>query len=127
MEFVSIRDFRASSGQIWEKVANNEEIVITNHGQPTVFLVHIPTGYFDETLQNIRQAKRNLNIYMNAKRSNPKTEFAQQREQFFNQRPALKRQEAWERVRAAFTQTTADVDLDKEREERIMGKHEHTH
>jgi len=124
MEFVSIRDFRNSAARIWDKVANNEEVVVTNHGQPTAFLVHIPAGYFDETLQSIRQAKYNLHAYMNAKQSNQKIEFARQRTQYFEQHPATQRQAAWERLQTTLAQITTDVDLDKEREERIMDKYE---
>ena len=125
MEFVSVRDLRASLSHIWEKVANNEEVVITNHGQPTAFLVHIPAGYFDETLQGIRQAKRNLSDHMNARQDSQRNEFARQREQFFQQHPAAQRQAAFERLQTAFSLLEDDVDIDREREERIIGYNEY--
>jgi len=54
MEFISMRDFGSQTMQVWNKLANDEEIVITNNGKPQVFLVNIPEGLFDEVLAGIR-------------------------------------------------------------------------
>ena len=60
MDFVSMRDFRTQTSQIWEKLENGEEIVITNNGKPRAFLINIPDGFFDEMLSGIRYAKNRL-------------------------------------------------------------------
>ena len=60
MDFISMRDFRTKTTQVWEKLSNDEEIVITNNGRPRAFLVNIPEGLFDETLSGIRQAKAQI-------------------------------------------------------------------
>jgi antitoxin (DNA-binding transcriptional repressor) of toxin-antitoxin stability system len=57
MKFVSMRDFRTQTTQIWNNLADGEEIVITNNGRPRAFLVNIPDGLFDEMLTGIRQVK----------------------------------------------------------------------
>ena len=57
MQFVTVRDFRASLKEIWNKLSNDEEIVITNNGKPAALLVNIPEGDFEETLQDVRRAK----------------------------------------------------------------------
>ena len=57
MQFVTVRDFRASLKDIWSKLRNDEEIVITNNGKPAALLVNIPEGDFEETLQDVRRAK----------------------------------------------------------------------
>jgi prevent-host-death family protein len=57
MQFVTVRDFRSSSKEIWDKLSRDEEIVITNNGRPTALLVPIAEGNFEETLSGIRQAK----------------------------------------------------------------------
>ena len=124
MEFISIRDLRANTAQIWEKVANNEEVVITSYGKPTAFLVHIPAGYFEETLQGIRQAKQNLRDSINNRQNSQTDNFEQSRENFFRQHPAEQRQAAFERLQTAFAHINVAIDLDKEREERIMDIHE---
>ena len=57
MEFVNVRDFRNSSREIWEKVNNDEDVVITNNGKPTAVLVNVSDGNLDEVLASIRQAR----------------------------------------------------------------------
>jgi prevent-host-death family protein len=57
MQFVTVRDFRNSSKEIWDKLRRDEEIVITNNGKPTALLLNIPEDNFEETLQSVRQAK----------------------------------------------------------------------
>ncbi len=57
MEFVTVRDFRNSSKMIWDKVKQNEDIIITNNGKPTALLINISEGKFEETLQDIRRAR----------------------------------------------------------------------
>jgi antitoxin (DNA-binding transcriptional repressor) of toxin-antitoxin stability system len=57
MQFVTVRDFRSSSKEIWDKLSRDEEIVVTNNGRPTALLLNIPEGNFEETLAGVRQAK----------------------------------------------------------------------
>ena len=60
MEFISMRDFRTETTKVWDKLNNDEEIVITNNGRPRAFLVSIPEGTFDEVLSGIRKAKAQI-------------------------------------------------------------------
>jgi len=57
MEFVTVRDFRNSSRDIWKKLESSENIVVTNNGKPTALLIGITEDGFEETLASIRQAK----------------------------------------------------------------------
>jgi prevent-host-death family protein len=57
MQFVTVRDFRNSSKAIWDKVKQDDEIIITNNGKPTALLININESNFEETLQDIRRAK----------------------------------------------------------------------
>jgi antitoxin (DNA-binding transcriptional repressor) of toxin-antitoxin stability system len=57
MQFVTVRDFRSSSREIWKRLSEDEEIIITNNGKPTALMVNIPEGAFEETVQLVRQAK----------------------------------------------------------------------
>jgi prevent-host-death family protein len=57
MQFVTVRDFRTSTKDIWDKLSSGDEIVITNNGRPTALLLDIPEGGFEETLSSIRQAR----------------------------------------------------------------------
>lgn len=57
MNFYSVRDFRTSSKKIWETVAKEGEVVITNNGKPTAILLDIGEDDFEEVIQTVRQAK----------------------------------------------------------------------
>ncbi|MCL1858676.1 MAG: type II toxin-antitoxin system Phd/YefM family antitoxin [Oscillospiraceae bacterium] len=57
MEFLTVRDFRASSKNVWDKLAQTGEIVVTNNGKPTALMLNIENGNFDELSRAIRQAK----------------------------------------------------------------------
>jgi antitoxin (DNA-binding transcriptional repressor) of toxin-antitoxin stability system len=57
MQFVTVRDFRSSSREIWDKLGSGEEIVVTNNGKPTALLLNITGDEFEEVLASVRQAK----------------------------------------------------------------------
>ena len=57
MKFVTVRDFRNSSREIWEKVESEESVIVTNNGKPTALLIHISEDNLEETLASFRQAK----------------------------------------------------------------------
>ena len=57
MKFVNVREFRNSSRDIWEKVNNDEDVIITNNGKPTAILVNVSENDLDEVLASIRQAR----------------------------------------------------------------------
>jgi hypothetical protein len=57
MEFLTVRDFRTSPKTVWEKLNNNNEIVVTNNGKPTALMLNIQDGELDELISTIRQAK----------------------------------------------------------------------
>jgi len=57
MEFLTVRDFRTSSKSVWNKLAQNGEIVVTNNGKPTALMLNIENGNFDELSRAVRQAK----------------------------------------------------------------------
>ncbi|MDR1604435.1 MAG: type II toxin-antitoxin system Phd/YefM family antitoxin, partial [Gracilibacteraceae bacterium] len=57
MQFVTVRDFRSSSRDVWDKLSRDEEIIVTNNGKPTALMLHISENNFEETLRLVRQAK----------------------------------------------------------------------
>ena len=57
MQFVTVRDFRSSPKAVWEKLRNDEEIIVTNNGKPMALLINLSEGNFEETLESVRQAK----------------------------------------------------------------------
>lgn len=57
MNFYSMRDLRTASKSMWADLDNGDEVVLTNNGKPSAIVIDIPEGYFDETVQAVRQAK----------------------------------------------------------------------
>ena len=57
MEFLSVREFRASSRNIWQKLSRDGKMVITNNGKPTALLLDISDDDLEETLLTLRQVK----------------------------------------------------------------------
>lgn len=57
MNFYSMRDLRTKSKTMWSDLDNGDEVVLTNNGKPSAIVIDIPEGYFDETVQAVRQAK----------------------------------------------------------------------
>ena len=57
MEFLSVREFRASSGSIWRKLSEDGKMVITNNGKPTALLLDISNEDLEEMLLTLRQVK----------------------------------------------------------------------
>ena len=57
MEFLTVREFRASSGKIWSKLSRDGKMVITNNGKPTALLFDINGEDLEETLMTLRQVR----------------------------------------------------------------------
>lgn len=57
MDFVTVRELRAESGKVWEKLAAGEDMVITRNGKPFALLVKTEPNAVEENLKAIRQAR----------------------------------------------------------------------
>lgn len=57
MQFYTVRDLRTTPKSIWEDLAEDGEVIITNNGRPTALMLDITDGSFEETLKAVRQAK----------------------------------------------------------------------
>ena len=57
MDFITVREFRASSRNIWRKLAQDGKVVITNNGKPTALLIDISNEDLENTLLSLRKAK----------------------------------------------------------------------
>jgi len=114
MEFVSMRDFRTQTAQVWDKLANDQEIVITNNGRPRAFLVNIPENGFEVMLTGIREARAQV-------KPNPHRETVR-----YNKTGSpAEMTAAWEEVRALMAGIDGDkIDLDRIRAERRAAKYE---
>ncbi len=54
MDFVTVRELRAESAKVWEKVEAGEEVVITRNGKPFALLLNTRPDELENMLRAIR-------------------------------------------------------------------------
>ena len=57
MKFVSVRDLRNKSGQLWKELPGEREMVVTSNGRPIAILATISESNLEESLAAFRQAR----------------------------------------------------------------------
>jgi antitoxin (DNA-binding transcriptional repressor) of toxin-antitoxin stability system len=57
MEFITVRDLRTRPGQIWDKLREQRDLILTSNGRPIAVLSHIEEGGVEETLASLRRAR----------------------------------------------------------------------
>jgi antitoxin (DNA-binding transcriptional repressor) of toxin-antitoxin stability system len=57
MKFISARDFRTASSNIWSALPEEREMVVVNNGKPIALLTPLSDTTLENTLSAIRQAK----------------------------------------------------------------------
>ena len=57
MDYVTVRELRAQSGKIWERIDAGEEIVVTRNGKPFALLLHTKPNEVEEALRVHRAAR----------------------------------------------------------------------
>ena len=57
MKFITVRDFRTSSANIWKTLPKEQEMVITNNGKPVALLTPLNDQNLEGTLSAIRRAR----------------------------------------------------------------------
>ena len=54
MDFVTVRELRAESAKVWEKIEAGKEVVITRNGKPFAVLINTQPENLEATLRAIR-------------------------------------------------------------------------
>ncbi len=57
MKFITVRDLRGRSGQVWKELAREREIVLTSNGKPVAILSAVSEGTLEESLAAMRRAR----------------------------------------------------------------------
>lgn len=57
MDYVTVRELREKSGEIWERVEAGEELVITRKGKPFALLVHAEPAAVEDRLRALRLSR----------------------------------------------------------------------
>jgi antitoxin (DNA-binding transcriptional repressor) of toxin-antitoxin stability system len=57
MRFLSVRDLRGKSGQVWRELPREKEMVVTSNGRPIAVLAAVNEANLDESLTAWRQVR----------------------------------------------------------------------
>lgn len=57
MRFISVREFRGKSGEVWKELAEGQELVITSNGKPIAIVSAVSEETLEDSLRGIRRAR----------------------------------------------------------------------
>jgi antitoxin (DNA-binding transcriptional repressor) of toxin-antitoxin stability system len=57
MKFISVRDLRGKSAEVWKDLPSEREVVVTSNGRPIAILSAVNESNLEESLSAIRQAR----------------------------------------------------------------------
>jgi len=57
MKFISVRDLRSKSAQVWKQLPQEREMIITSNGRPIAIIAAISDSDMEESLSAFRQAR----------------------------------------------------------------------
>ncbi len=57
MKFISVRDLRGKSAQVWKELPQEREMIITSNGRPIAIIAAIGDSNLEESLSAFRQAR----------------------------------------------------------------------
>ncbi|MCF8050963.1 MAG: type II toxin-antitoxin system Phd/YefM family antitoxin [Desulfobacterales bacterium] len=57
MKFLSVRDLKTKSAQVWKELPDQKDMVITSNGRPIAILSSITENNLDQVLSAYRQAR----------------------------------------------------------------------
>jgi antitoxin (DNA-binding transcriptional repressor) of toxin-antitoxin stability system len=57
MKFISVRDLRSKSAQVWKQLPQEREMIITSNGRPIAIIAAISDSDLEESLSAFRQVR----------------------------------------------------------------------
>jgi antitoxin (DNA-binding transcriptional repressor) of toxin-antitoxin stability system len=57
MKFISVRDLRGKSAEVWKELPAEREVVVTSNGRPIAILSAVSESNLEESLSAIRQSR----------------------------------------------------------------------
>lgn len=57
MKFVTVRELRGRTSELWDQLARQRELVVTNNGKPVAILSATDAESFEASLRNLRRAR----------------------------------------------------------------------
>ena len=62
MKFVSVRDLRNRTSQLWRDLAQERDVIVTSHGKPIAILSATDEDSFERSLSEIRRSRARAEI-----------------------------------------------------------------
>jgi prevent-host-death family protein len=57
MKFLSVRDLKTKSSQVWKELSDQKDMIITSNGRPIAILSSITENNLDQVLSTFRQVR----------------------------------------------------------------------
>src|SRR5687767_14805157 len=57
MRFIPVRELRNNSAQVWKRLRQEQDLIITSNGRPIAILNAVDEDNFEESLKAIRRAR----------------------------------------------------------------------
>jgi prevent-host-death family protein len=57
MKFVTVRDLRGRSAEVWRELAVEHEMIVTSNGKPIAILTSTDEETFEKSLREVRRAR----------------------------------------------------------------------
>ena len=57
MKFVTVRELRGRTSELWDQLAQQRELVVTNNGRPIAILSATDADSFEASLRNLRRCR----------------------------------------------------------------------
>jgi len=57
MRFIAVRDLRLKPGQVWERLDQEGEMIVTSNGRPIALLTRVNEEDFESTVAAVRRAR----------------------------------------------------------------------
>ncbi|MBA4417991.1 MAG: prevent-host-death protein, partial [Syntrophus sp. (in: bacteria)] len=57
MKFISVRDLRGRSAEVWKNLPTERELIVTSNGRPIAILSAVNESNLEESLSAFRQAR----------------------------------------------------------------------
>ena len=62
MDFVSVRELRSRSAEVWRSLAREKDLVVTSNGKPIAVLSATSGSTLEESLAALRQARAQIAV-----------------------------------------------------------------
>lgn len=62
MEFITVRDLRLRPGEVWRKLREVGELVLTSNGRPVAVISGVQEGELEQTLSALRRARAQVAV-----------------------------------------------------------------